>query len=116
MIMNRGEVWLIDLRNTEGDEIDKIRYAVIVNDSRIGVLKLRVIVPFTEWQDSFDSKNWLIKVLPDKSNGLRKESAADVFQIKSISTNYFKKQVGQLDSDSMALIEWGLIQVLGIGV
>jgi len=44
----RGEVWLINLDPTVGQEIRKTRPAVIVSDDSVGVLPLKVIVPLTE--------------------------------------------------------------------
>jgi len=51
--MKQGEIWEIDLSPTIGAEIKKKRPAIIVNDDSIGILPLRVIVPLTEWKDSF---------------------------------------------------------------
>ena len=39
----RGEVWLIDFKPRIGDEIDKVRRGIVVNDDAIGRLKLRVL-------------------------------------------------------------------------
>lgn len=43
--MKRGELWLVNLDPTIGDELRKTRPVVIVNDDEIGVLALRVVVP-----------------------------------------------------------------------
>lgn len=111
--MNRGEIWLVDLNRATGDEMSKVRPAVIINDDNIGILDLRIIVPFTTWQDDFDSNSWLIKIKKG-SNNLINDSAADVFQVKSISTKYLRRQVGVLSSQELKEIELGLVKVLGI--
>jgi mRNA interferase MazF len=51
--MRRSEIWLVRLAPTVGTEISKTRPAVIVNDNRIGVLPLKVIVPITDWKEVF---------------------------------------------------------------
>ena len=45
--MNQGEIWLVDLEPTIGAEMNKIRPALIINDSELGRLPLKVIVPIT---------------------------------------------------------------------
>ncbi|MDC0835632.1 type II toxin-antitoxin system PemK/MazF family toxin [Geitlerinema sp. CS-897] len=48
--MRRSEIWLYDPNPAVGDEIRKIRPAVIFSDDRVGVLRLKVIVPITDWK------------------------------------------------------------------
>jgi mRNA interferase MazF len=77
--MRRGEIWLINLDPSVGAEIRKTRPAVIVNDDAVGILPLKVIVPITEWKERYAVAPWLVRVEPDKDNGLDKVSAADAF-------------------------------------
>jgi mRNA interferase MazF len=80
-----GEVWLVNLDPTIGDEIKKVRPVVVVSRDAIGVLALRVVVPVTAWQDRFADCDWLVRLEPDATNGLEKLSAADTFQVRSVS-------------------------------
>jgi mRNA interferase MazF len=50
MTISKGEIWLVNLDPTIGDEIRKLRPAVVVNCDALGVLALRVVVPITGWQ------------------------------------------------------------------
>lgn len=84
--MKRGEIWLVNLDPTQGAEMKKTRPALIVSRDDMGVLPLRVIVPITEWNEKYAGVPWLVRLDPDGSNGLAKPSAADVFQLRSIST------------------------------
>ena len=113
--MRRGEVWLIDLDPTVGSEIRKIRPAVIVNDDAVGVLPLKVIVPVTDWKDHYAVAAWMVRVDPDTTNGLSKVSAADAFQVRSVSQQRFVKQIGQLSTALMEEITKALAAVLSIG-
>jgi mRNA interferase MazF len=61
---------------------------------RAGRMNLQIVVPLTSWQPHFAQYFWLVQLLPTQSNGLRKESAADVFQIKSVSVNRFQRKLG----------------------
>jgi len=97
--VKQGEIWEIDLSPTSGAEIKKKRPAVIINDNAIGVLPLRVIVPLTSWKESFSGAIWMVKTLPDSDNKLKKVSAIDCFQIRSISTRRFIKKIGFVSSN-----------------
>jgi mRNA interferase MazF len=94
--MHRGEIWLINLDPTIGAEIQKIRPVVIVSSDAIGTLPLRVIVPITDWKERYRQAPWMVQVSPDNENGLSKLSAADTFQIRSVSTSRFVHRLGKL--------------------
>lgn len=91
-----GDIWLVNLDPTIGDEIKKVRPAVVVSRDAIGVLALRVVVPVTTWQDRFTNCDWLVQLEPDASNGLEKLSAADAFQVRSLSCRRFVRLLGCL--------------------
>ena len=96
--MKQGEIWEINLSPTVGAEIKKKRPAVIINDDAIGILPLKVIVPITEWKDRFQDTAWLVKIDPNSRNQLMKVSAADTFQIRSVSNKRFLKKIGTVSS------------------
>jgi mRNA interferase MazF len=99
--MLRGEVWLLNLDPTIGAEIRKTRPVVIVSSDAIGILSLRVVVPLTDWKNHYQPAAWLIKVSPDGNNGLDKDSAADTFQIRSVSTSRFVHKIGVISQVEM---------------
>jgi len=94
--MKQGEIWEINLSPTVGAEIRKKRPVVIINDDAIGILPLRVVVPVTEWKEHFQGAIWMVKIEPDNKNNLKKISALDVFQIRSVSTARFLKKIGSV--------------------
>jgi len=112
--MKQGEVWLINLDPTVGSEIKKTRPAIIVNDNVLGKLPLRVIVPLTDWKDKFEAAPWMTKVEPNRVNGLSKISAADSFQIRSVSQERFVRKFGVVSGQVMEEIRNGLVKVLSI--
>ena len=75
--MLRGEIWLYNANPTLGDEISKIRPAIIVNNDP-------------------------------------KTSAADTFQIRSVSQERLIRKIGFLDCGTMQLISQALAIVLNI--
>ena len=113
MAMSQGEVWLVNLDPTIGDEIRKMRPAVVVNRDALGNLALRVVTPVTAWQDRFRDCDWLIRLEPDATNGLDKPSAADAFQVRSVSTRRFVRRVGRLSDEDLKRVLDGLDAVFG---
>ncbi len=112
--MNNGEIWLIDLEPTIGAEIRKTRPAIIVSSNAIGILPLKIIVPITDWKPQYANIPWMIQLLPNEQNHLRKPSAADTFQVRSVAQERFVKQVGMLDEMTIKRIKIGLKRVLDI--
>ena len=110
--MKRGEIWLINLDPTIGAEIKKTRPAIIVNVNELGKLPLRVIVPLTDWKSNYSIAPWMVKIIPSSQNGLSKQSAADCFQVRSVSQSRFVKMIGYLTISQMEQIVQGLSSVL----
>jgi len=62
--MRKGEIWLVRLDPTVGDEIGKTRPVVVVSDDEVGILRLKVIVPITAWNDLFSPLDWMVRLEP----------------------------------------------------
>src|SRR5687768_13197832 len=99
--MNKGEIWLVNLDPSVGDEIKKARPCVIDDDNDIGRLALRVVVPLTGCQNAFNEFPWMVRIEPNTSNGLAKTSTADTFQIRSVSITRFVRKIGQTTESDM---------------
>ena len=112
--MRRSEVWLINLDPTVESEIKKTRPAVIVNDDAIGILPLRVIVPITAWQERYAVAPWMVRLEPDLENGLDKPSAADAFQVRSVSQIRFVRRLGNISAQALQDVTRALATVLSI--
>jgi mRNA interferase MazF len=112
--MLRGQVWLYGAEPTIGDEIGKTRPAVIVNNNDLGILRLKVIVPITGWNEAFRSAIWMVKLEPSNDNGLSKLSAVDTFQVRSVSQQRLIKHIGTLSDEIMLEVSKALSVVLNI--
>jgi len=110
--MLRGEIWLVNLDPTIGSEIRKTRPAVIVSSDLVGILPLKVVVPFTEWKERYAQAPWMVKINPDGQNGLSKLSAADALQIRSVSQQRLAQKLGTLSSIQTAKIVQAVMAVL----
>jgi len=112
--MKRTEIWMVNLDPTIGAEIKKTRPAVIVSDDAIGTLPLKVIVPVTDWKTAFSNVVWMVQLTPNPVNNLRKPSAADCFQVRSVSQNRMIRKIGEVSDATMQEIEIALAKVLKI--
>ena len=112
--MKQGEIWLINLDPTIGAEIRKTRPAIVVNDNSLGKLPLKIIVPLTDWKERYDLAPWMVKIIPNNLNNLTKESAADCFQIRSLSEERFIRKIGKINSKNLDDIKVALSKVLSI--
>ena len=110
----KGEIWIIDFDPTTGSEINKKRPAVVIGSDAIGILPLRIIVPITSWQDKFSNAPWLVKIPAAQKNGLSNDSAADSFQIKSVSIKRFKKKLGVISAEKVKEVIMGVMICLGV--
>lgn len=98
MNIEQVQIWLVTFYPVIGQEIGKTRPAVVVNGDQAGRLKLRTVVPITDWKDVYAHYPWMIKITPNAANHLSKDSAIDCFQVKSLSTQRFVKQIGMVDN------------------
>ena len=112
--MPKGEIWLVRLDPTAGDEIGKTRPVVVVSDDEVGILRLEVIVPITAWNDLFSPLDWMVRLEPSGENGLAKVSAADAFQVRSVSQLIFVRQLGTLSETIIEEIAEALTIVLDL--
>jgi mRNA interferase MazF len=114
IFMKQNEIWQISLDPTVGAEIKKTRPALIISTDALGKLPLKVIVPITGWKEQYDSYPWMVKITPSKQNGLAKISAADCFQIKSVSVERLTTHVGSVDPEITTQVQEAISQVIGI--
>jgi mRNA interferase MazF len=110
--MKQGEIWEIDLSPTVGAEIKKKRPGVIINDNAIGILPLKVIVPITEWKERYHGAIWMVRIEPDSENNLKKLSAIDTFQIRSISTKRLRKKIGSVSAKMLDQVKIAIKAVI----
>ncbi len=94
----RGEVWRVNFDPTMGDEMAKARPAIVVSSDAIGKLAIKTVVPVTTWKDRFADNLWMVRLEPDKANGLENVSAADALQMRGVAIERFIDKLGQVSS------------------
>jgi len=110
--IKRGEIWLVDFDPTKGDEIKKKRPAVVISSDTVGKLALKVVVPLTGWQKSFELNHWITKLDPDAINHLDKPSAVDGLQLRSVSVQRFVEKKGRVTAEQLDEIAISILIVI----
>lgn len=91
---SRGEIWLVDLNPTKGQEIRKTRPAVVVSSDLFSQISMRIAIPVTSWQEKLSDRPFMIEIEGTPQTGLSQLSAGNVLQIRSLSTKRFIKRLG----------------------
>jgi mRNA interferase MazF len=108
----RGEISDIDLNPTKGQEINKTRPAVVISSDGVGKLRLKIIVPITQWQPVFEGNFWHVPMQPTALNGLVKNSDDDALQVRSLSLERFVKCRGRATKQELEEIVQALAAVV----
>ena len=100
---------MVGLDPTKGKEMKKRRPAVVVSSNAVGTTGLRIIVPLTGWDEAYSSAPWFVRFRPTTRNGLKKESAADCFQVRSVSVSRFVKRTGAIAAGELKRVVEGIL-------
>ena len=88
----RGEIWEVSLDPVKGMEMNAhggTRPCIILTTEAFRSLRLRAVVPITEWKEYLERQPWAITLEPDKINGLDKRSIAQANQVRTVSLDRF---------------------------
>ena len=111
--VQRGDIWTIRFDPSEGDEIQKVRPAVVMTAADAGKIRLQIVVPITGWQPQFSRYFWMVQLKSDEQNGLSKDSSADAFQVKSLSMNRFQRKLGIVTEEQLKEISTAIALCIG---
>lgn len=95
----QGEIWMVEFDPVRGEEIGKLRPAVVLSNEMAGKLALRFVAPVTDWKERYESYPWFAEIEPTRRNGHSKKSGADAFQCKSVSLERFARRIGIIEED-----------------
>jgi mRNA interferase MazF len=94
----RGEVWRVEFNPVKGDEIKKLRPAIVISTDSFNPLKTKLVVPLTTWQEKFSNAQWMVRIVADANNGLDRDSAADALQLRCVSYERFITKLGVIQA------------------
>jgi len=92
----RGEIWEVNFDPQTGEEIKKLRPALVISHDEIGRTGLKIVIPITARKKEHGKIPWLIRIDPDNTNKLLKSSSLDASQVKSVSVGRFENYIGRI--------------------
>jgi mRNA interferase MazF len=84
----------------------------VISSDYIGKLPLKLVVPITDWKDSFASDLWHIRLDPTDENGLTKLSVADAIQARSIDIRRFIRKIVTLSGVDLQEIARAIVAII----
>jgi len=104
----------VELDPTIGDEIKKKRLVVILNAGHQKHLRLAIVVLITGWNPQLEKNPFFVCLEPGATNGLKKISVVDCFQMQAISHKRFTEKIGDIGEDDMTFIKRAIALILDI--
>jgi len=109
----RGEIWSVDLRPGMGQEVAKIRPALVISHDNINKLSPMVIIlPFSSQHYTRLGPERML-ILPEESN-LAKESVLLITHISAIDKVRLQKKIGKLPQKKLREVEDAIKLVLDL--
>ncbi len=112
--MKAGDVYLVNLDPTVGEEIRKTRPVVVLNPGHEKKLRLSIVVPVTAWKARWETNPFFVTIHTEARRGLKKKSAVDCFQLRALSHGRFVKKLGSLNQFEIDHIKSSVSLILGI--
>ncbi len=112
--MRPGDLYLVNLDPTIGDEIQKTRPVVVLNGGDRKNLRLAIVVPVTGWQPRWQDNPFFLTLDPEPGNGLSKRSAVDCFQMRALSHQRFLRRLGGLRAEEIDRLKTAAALILDI--
>ena len=108
--MRQGEIWFAELNPTKGSEQSGRRPVVIISGNTLNdALPIVIVVPITSKIKSYPT---CVLLRPNRTNGLKKESEAIPFQIRTITKKRLVRRIGRIAPDELREIVKGLFITL----
>jgi len=112
--LKSGDIFWVNLDPALGDEIQKKRPVVVLNQGHEKNLKLSIVVPITGWKKSWEDNPFFVVINPNQQNGLQKKSAIDCYQIRAISHNRFMDHIGRVTEMQMSELKRSISLILDL--
>ncbi len=114
MVVQRREVWWVDLEEPRGSEPGFRRPILVVQADSFNRSRLRTVlgVVLTSNTRLLDAPGNVL--LPARNSGLPKDSVANVTQIVTLDEDYLSERTGRLPPKLMAHVDAGLKLVLDL--
>jgi len=81
----------------------------VISSEIFNSVPMRIIIPIATWQDKFINRPFMVPIPKTKDNGLNVDSAGNVLQIRSVTTERFVRTIGKISATVMQELVTGLI-------
>ena len=92
-MMQKGEIWIVDISTLRGHEQSGSRPAIIIADTQISIA---IVVPCTTNLQALRFPHTL-QIAQSRKNGLDADTVALVFHIRAIDKQRLKLKIGNLE-------------------
>jgi mRNA interferase MazF len=110
MVLNRGDICLVDFNPAKGGEMGKLRPAVIMSDSKMNNFFTTVIVVPLSSLLVDDAKPYRYRV--EARGELERSSDACVYEIRALAKKRVKKKLGALESEELKALQHALCRII----
>lgn len=108
----RGEVWLVELDPTKGQEMQKTRPAAVIHSTALDNQALRIIVPITTWRPKHAKWPFMVFLQRSDRNGLTSDSGANTMQVRCVDIQRLVEKRGTLSDDDVKAILAGVVMCI----
>ena len=110
MVLNRGDICLINFNPAKGGEIGKLRPAIVISDSMDNeILNTIIVIPLS----TVIEKDALpYRYLITKREKLEKNCDACIYEIKALSKVRVKEKLPVLNNQELEVIQDSLCKIL----
>jgi mRNA interferase MazF len=105
----RGDIWLVNLDQTVDAEAQKVRPVVVLSLSCIDDFPLKIVLPITDWNSSYESDAYHVKLESSNETELGREFAVNVLQSKILDARHFIKEIGFVGEEDLKKMRDALI-------
>jgi len=110
MVLNRGDIALVNFNPAKGGEIGKLRPAIVMSDEMDNeILNTVIVVPLS----TVIEKDALpYRYMITKRDKLKKDCDACIYEIRALSKIRVKEKLALLDSQELQIIQNALCEIL----
>ena len=109
----RGEIWWVNFHPQKGQEVMKVRSALVVGEPMLGNLMLRIAAPVFTDRGHHRKQPWFVSLPRSATNGLAWDGEVDASQIKSLSVDRFRDKAGAVTPDQLDGVLDAIVLCLG---
>ncbi len=111
MELNRGDICLVNFNPAKGDEMGKLRPAIIISSEEDNdILDTVIVIPLSTVieRDTIPYRFYI-----NARDKLERDSDACIYEIRALSKTRIKEKLSKLSSDEMISIQKCLCEIVG---